>query len=145
MVEEYQETQVFNEEDLATLIRTNQSLLRALDVSHKSLEEICHITKLFGAETKLTGAGGGGCAFTFVPVDANKSKKDEIRNALQKSRMGFSCMESTVGGTGVVWEEKLPIMSMSRKSKLLDHWHIVAGAVAAGSAFAFTMMLSRRR
>jgi mevalonate kinase len=40
-----------------------------MGVSHASLETIKAITKAspFGLSTKLTGAGGGGCAVTLIP------------------------------------------------------------------------------
>ncbi len=38
-----------------------------LGVTHPSLEEIRELTGDYGLATKLTGAGGGGCAVTLVP------------------------------------------------------------------------------
>lgn len=54
---------------LESLIDRNHELLRLLDVSHPSLEaiKIKASTKPYGLHTKLTGAGGGGCAVTIVP------------------------------------------------------------------------------
>lgn len=50
------------------LIDLNQKLLVTLGVSHSSLDQICHMTAKYGMHSKLTGAGGGGCAFTlFTP------------------------------------------------------------------------------
>ena len=48
------------------LIDLNQQLLVTLGVSHSSLEQLCHVTAKHGMHSKLTGAGGGGCAFTLV-------------------------------------------------------------------------------
>jgi len=45
----------------------NQHLLSVIGVSHPALEEIVHLTQLHGISSKLTGAGGGGCAFAFLP------------------------------------------------------------------------------
>jgi len=114
---EYSETRKFNDENLDTLILTNQGLLRTLGVSHESLEEICRITRQFGAETKLTGAGGGGCAFTFIKA-ASEYPKEEIQRALEASPFGFKCMESSVGGIGVRWEESMPTRETNNNSKL---------------------------
>ena len=41
--------------------------MRELGVSHESLEIIKAKTATYGLNTKLTGAGGGGCAVTLVP------------------------------------------------------------------------------
>ena len=48
------------------LIDLNQQLLVTLGVSHSSLDQLCHVTAKHGLHSKLTGAGGGGCAFTLV-------------------------------------------------------------------------------
>ena len=52
-----------------TLIRENQALLVRLGVSHPALEMVVAATasEPFGLATKLTGAGGGGCAVTLIP------------------------------------------------------------------------------
>ena len=45
----------------------NQYLLNLLGVGHPSLDAVCSIAKQHGLHAKLTGAGGGGCAFALVP------------------------------------------------------------------------------
>lgn len=52
--------------ELEDLVDLNHSLLQGLGVSHPSLEKVRSITAESGLKTKLTGAGGGGCAVTFV-------------------------------------------------------------------------------
>lgn len=37
-----------------------------MGVSHPSLEQVRNITRQHGLRTKLTGAGGGGCAVTIL-------------------------------------------------------------------------------
>ena len=51
------------------LIDRNHACLVALGVSHPSLETIKDTTARspYGLHTKLTGAGGGGCAVTLIP------------------------------------------------------------------------------
>ena len=51
------------------LIRDNHAHLVTLGVSHPSLEMIVASTASapFNLATKLTGAGGGGCALTLIP------------------------------------------------------------------------------
>lgn len=44
----------------------NHELLNKLGVGHKALERVCEITKKYGLHSKLTGAGGGGCALTLL-------------------------------------------------------------------------------
>ena len=45
----------------------NQSLLSSMGVSHPSLEHIVATATKYGFHAKLTGAGGGGCAFVLIP------------------------------------------------------------------------------
>lgn len=50
------------------LIERNHKHLVTLGVSHPSLEMIVVATASpYGLATKLTGAGGGGCAVTLIP------------------------------------------------------------------------------
>lgn len=53
----------------------NQDLLRFLGVSHSSLDTVCNICKQFRLHCKLTGAGGGGCAFCLI----SPGKKRELK------------------------------------------------------------------
>ena len=85
---------------ISELINTNQNLLEILGVSHPSLNEICLITKKFGVATKLTGAGGGGCAVSYVQPDCRLTKS-QIVSEIEKSPNGFKCFMSSVGGIGV--------------------------------------------
>ena len=54
---------------LETLVDRNHEILNELGVGHAALEAIRTKTaqKPYGLHTKLTGAGGGGCAVTVVP------------------------------------------------------------------------------
>jgi hypothetical protein len=92
------------EETTATLIDINQALLQSVGVSHASLETVCALTKHLGASTKLTGAGGGGCCMTFLP---DPSMGTEIRAAIEsyQGEWNFSCLESSVGGSGVLYTD----------------------------------------
>lgn len=82
------------------LIRMNHGLLVALGVSHPTLEKVkVHCDELNIGDTKLTGAGGGGCAITLLKDDL----KEEIVASL-KARLkaeGFETFETTLGGKGV--------------------------------------------
>ena len=44
----------------------NQGLLASMGVSHPSLEKVIQLTAAHGLHTKLTGAGGGGVAFSLL-------------------------------------------------------------------------------
>lgn len=48
------------------MVDINHCLLETIGVSHPSLEKVRAITAASGLKTKLTGAGGGGCAVTFI-------------------------------------------------------------------------------
>jgi len=45
----------------------NHHLLNVLGVGHQSLDAVCSIAGRHGLHAKLTGAGGGGCAFAVIP------------------------------------------------------------------------------
>jgi len=69
------------------LIDENHAYLVNLGVSHPSLEAIKNKTAStqYGLHTKLTGAGGGGCAVTLIPdgtqypaLSWNNSKSDTL-------------------------------------------------------------------
>jgi len=114
---------------ISRLIQTNHHLLCALGVSHPSLNMISNLTtELYNdlkTSSKLTGAGGGGCAFTFLEEDFDKEGNDRemlmksrlkvvidkiesldfYKNAkeIEQSKSSFRCFTSVVGGDGVLW------------------------------------------
>lgn len=76
---------------LSGLIDENHAHLIALGVSHPVLEQIREITaaKPYGLHTKLTGAGGGGCAVTLIPDGKNPVFLRCSNRAELISRTGF--------------------------------------------------------
>ena len=52
-------------DSLGELISINQGLLNSVGVGHEKLDTVARLTKSVGW-TKLTGAGGGGCALTLL-------------------------------------------------------------------------------
>ena len=71
------------------LMRMNHQLLNAIGVGHSSLDSICLSMSNCGVSwTKLTGAGGGGCAVTLVPSNLTSSEKVEN---------GVKCLSETHG------------------------------------------------
>lgn len=86
---------------LGELIKQNHAELVDLQVSHPSLELIKNKTESFAPAqlaTKLTGAGGGGCAVTLLPDEFEEEKVKELIQEL--SNAGFKCYETRVGGDG---------------------------------------------
>ncbi len=85
---------------LGELTRVNHGLLVALGVSHPKLERIRELIDHAGIGwTKLTGAGGGGCAFTILKPEA----LPEVLHRLEKDldAEGFARYSTLLGGEGV--------------------------------------------
>ena len=99
----------------------NHGLLTALGVSHPKLERLRYLVDQAGVGwTKLTGAGGGGCAITLLkpttppssaqqlngeaahepPVGVGKSQSMEVLLEQLKDE-GFERYKITLGGDGV--------------------------------------------
>ncbi|KAG7194721.1 Mevalonate kinase [Scheffersomyces spartinae] len=93
----------FAEEELLILqklVNINHGLLVSMGVSHPTLEQIKVITDTnkIGA-TKLTGAGGGGCAITLIGSDVSEEK---IQATIKQFEVhGFETFETSLGGKGV--------------------------------------------
>lgn len=51
---------------LEQLIDENRALLRQLGVGHERLDLVQQLSEAHGFHSKLTGAGGGGCAITYL-------------------------------------------------------------------------------
>ncbi|KAK4046828.1 cystathionine beta-lyase [Microbotryomycetes sp. JL201] len=108
------DTDMPRETQLATLeklIDENHSHLVSLGVGHASLEAVRAKTlqQPWGLHTKLTGAGGGGCAVTIVPDKFDETLLDELKQALAAD--GFDTYETTVGGSGfgVLYDSTRPV------------------------------------
>ncbi|KAE8351897.1 ribosomal protein S5 domain 2-type protein [Aspergillus coremiiformis] len=87
-------------ERLGALIRINHGLLVSLGVSHPRLERIRELVDFADIGwTKLTGAGGGGCAITLLRPDADPEAIRQLEEKL--SEEGFAKYETTLGGDGV--------------------------------------------
>ncbi|KAG0172446.1 hypothetical protein DFQ28_005074 [Apophysomyces sp. BC1034] len=86
-------------DELEDLVNINHCLLGALGVSHTSLEKVRNITAAHGMKTKLTGAGGGGCAVTVIRDNVPQDSINEVVDLLGAE--GFDCYQTSVGGVGV--------------------------------------------
>ncbi|XP_015592876.1 mevalonate kinase isoform X2 [Cephus cinctus] len=84
---------------LMSLIEINQGLLVACNVSHPSLDKICMEARRFNLSAKLSGAGGGGCAYVLLMPDTSENV---IANFSEKlSSDGYTVQLTTLGGPGV--------------------------------------------
>ncbi|KAF7332040.1 Cystathionine beta-lyase [Mycena kentingensis (nom. inval.)] len=86
---------------ISLLINENHQHLVTLGVSHPALESIRETAAAapFGLSTKLTGAGGGGCAVTLVPDDFQEESLDRLKGQLIDSK--FVPYPAAVGGSGL--------------------------------------------
>ena len=94
---------------IGELVTMNHHLLNAIGVGHPALDEVVAITKEEGLPTKLTGAGGGGCAYTVLgSADAPLDEQIVAATARAREKLearGFECFETRVGGHGCLWHE----------------------------------------
>ncbi|SGZ51087.1 CIC11C00000000289 [Sungouiella intermedia] len=90
----------FDKSELSALVNINHGLLVALGVSHPSLEKIKIIADLhkIGA-TKLTGAGGGGCAITLLNENVGEDELAAVEKEFEQN--GFETFTTMLGGKGV--------------------------------------------
>jgi len=93
------------EAKLEELVEMNQGLLQCIGVSHVSIEAICQITAAFKLQSKLTGAGGGGCVLTLLPKQMSSTYVEVVKVDLEGQ--GFSCFEAAIGGHGVQVRQEL--------------------------------------
>ncbi|WEW61306.1 Mevalonate kinase [Emydomyces testavorans] len=91
-------------EYFGVLFHINHGLLVSLGVSHPRLERIRELVDHHGVGwTKLTGAGGGGCAITLVGPNCDMAAQKRLK--LQLDQEGYERYETTLGGhgVGVLW------------------------------------------
>jgi mevalonate kinase len=80
------------------LININQGLLTSIGTSHSKLDDIIKIANDFDYSCKLTGAGGGGCA--YIPL---KTSNDDLISNLTKHN--FKSFTTKFGSSGVKIEK----------------------------------------
>ena len=89
-----------NIEHLGDLFRINHGLLVSLGVSHPKLERIREIVDYSDIGwTKLTGAGGGGCAITLLKKGVDPKAFKEAQQKFEDA--GFEEYKTSLGGDGV--------------------------------------------
>lgn len=85
---------------LLELVNINHGLLVGLGVSHPVLEKVRIIGDIHNiGATKLTGAGGGGCAITLIDDEVEQCQLQKAVLAFEKE--GFECFKTSLGGKGV--------------------------------------------
>lgn len=83
------------------LFSLNHQLCVPLGVSHPSLEYVkSKLEGKYSLPTKLTGAGGGGCAISFVP-SSFPHPMDEVKQCLVTESFNLECLLTTIGGKGL--------------------------------------------
>lgn len=85
---------------LEDLIDINQQHLNVMGVGHASLNTLCQLTLAHGLHSKLTGAGGGGCAITLLTPETGECVVRDVMEELKK--LGFDCWETSIGSPGVL-------------------------------------------
>ncbi|KAJ2359331.1 Mevalonate kinase [Coemansia erecta] len=121
-------------------IRLNHGLLSTLGVSHPSLERIRETTAARGMASKLTGAGGGGCALTLVPADATDETVELVRSEL--ANQGFQCHQTVVGSAGVTVTQSVGTVPVDEwVARMMSH-PPARGAQSEDSADPFSAIIS---
>ena len=82
------------------LFNLNHGLLTALGVSHPRLDRIRELTDIHDIGwTKLTGAGGGGCAITLMKPTIDSENLESLESQLTQE--SFMRYKTVLGGDGV--------------------------------------------
>eukprot|EP00050_Salpingoeca_kvevrii_P003261 m.219752 g.219752 ORF g.219752 m.219752 type:complete len:166 (+) comp10795_c0_seq13:343-840(+) len=87
---------------LEYLVDVNHHLLNSLTVGHRTLERVLHAAQDLGFHAKLTGAGGGGCAWVLVRPETTEEKLQELKDAI--TSLKYDAWETEVGCAGVQLE-----------------------------------------
>ncbi|EHL03309.1 putative mevalonate kinase [Glarea lozoyensis 74030] len=98
--EDFDSDELSSIEELGKLMTINHGLLVALGVSHPRLDRIRELVDHNGIGwTKLTGAGGGGCAITLLKPGVPQEKLDQLAETLEEE--GYEKFQTTLGCDGV--------------------------------------------
>jgi mevalonate kinase len=89
------------QKQLEELVDRNHKLLNEIGAGHEKLDLVVEIAKKYGYHAKLTGAGGGGCAYILLE-DEDKNREDDLKRDL--SSEGFQCYASGIGSVGIIVE-----------------------------------------
>ncbi|KAL4509981.1 hypothetical protein ABPG72_010174 [Tetrahymena utriculariae] len=89
----------FDQNQFENLIRINQSLLRLLDLSHSSIEDIMSICMKYEIAAKITGAGQGGNCIAFVSETYSEAREREFIQELDSH--GYQIIFAKLSQQGV--------------------------------------------
>ncbi|KAM9331386.1 mevalonate kinase [Gastrophryne carolinensis] len=84
---------------LEELVDINQHHLNVIGVGHPSLDRLCQLTASHDLHSKLTGAGGGGCAVTLLRPGVDPGVVEAAKQQLLDC--GYECWETSIGAPGV--------------------------------------------
>lgn len=86
-------------QDFNELAKINQSLLDCLGVSNEKINTVVNVLREYGMNTKITGAGGGGCTISFVDPQLNDKELADIMKTIEQktSCKPFVCEISCEG------------------------------------------------
>jgi len=101
-----EEKEIAVQSQLEILMTINHNILGALGVGHNVLDEICFITKEKQMYSKLTGAGGGGCAITLINSNLPTVVIDGVIQKL--SEAGFNCLMVEIAEEGAKLHQSFP-------------------------------------
>ncbi|PBP25167.1 mevalonate kinase [Diplocarpon rosae] len=102
--DEFDSKEMSSLERLGKLMTINHGLLAALGVSHPRLERLRELVDHEGIGwTKLTGAGGGGCAITLLQPEITRERMKRLESTLEGE--GYNPFVTMLGcdGVGVLW------------------------------------------
>lgn len=94
------------EAQIEALIDVNQGILNAIGVGHPALDLVVKLSTTYKLHSKLTGAGGGGCAITFLPTDTPTNTVDLLRQDIFEA--GFDCFDAKIGAAGILFHSATP-------------------------------------
>lgn len=117
-----------NLEHLGSLMRKNHELLVSLGVSHPRLERVCQLidsAKL--GWTKLTGAGGGGCAIALLRSEVRQHGYEELERVLAAEGIQKYEIVLGVNGVGLLYPGEVQTTSRSASNVDLHKFQVADG------------------
>ena len=97
-------------DEVGLLMKINHHLLCSLGVGHEKLNLLCWVTEKQGVYSKLTGAGGGGCAISLLRRTHSTLFVNDLQESIVMECGDVECFEAEVGGDGVTFHDQLPIL-----------------------------------